>query len=182
MKIYNQGRLVNGRFTSLKSALKRLIRGLIRLFVFGAIFIGSAAYIGAQFFSDTVIATNEVSVDRTQERIEVLKDDLVERLAAECESKGYKDEDGIIILDTNDEVSIGRWQWQRDSVIHYYKTLYGENITRKDATLVALDDAKARALTKDVLFKVKDGSDNWHNCSKKLNLPTEIALIKKIEQ
>ena len=105
MKINYMGRQVNGRYSSFKSGLKRLVRGLIRLTVVTLIFVGLAAVIGAQFFSSTVVATSEVqvSVDPAYP--------VLDRIA-KCESGGQHYKNGQVILNANpnDTVDIGKYQ------------------------------------------------------------------------
>lgn len=174
MKIYYLGRRLDGRFDSFKAFVQRVTRVVFRFSVLGALLYG-AWFFGT--LNQTVIAT---TTDSLPARVDALKEEMVERLAAECETVGRSGDDGVIIFDANNQASIGRWQWQKKSVIYYYEHLYGEKITPRQAVLIALDDGKAAQLTKDVLFNVEDGWQNWLNCGKKLGLPQEIAIIKKL--
>lgn len=112
-------------------------------------------------------------------KLDVLKDDVVSRLK-QCESERYTEDDGIIIFDSNNKASIGLMQFQKATVQHYAKVLYGDEITAKDAVLIALDDRRATALAKDIIFEVKGGVWNWENCAKRLNLAPEIEVLKKL--
>lgn len=116
------------------------------------------------------------------ERLEALKDELVNDLAKKCETKGAKEPDAVIILDSNNEMSIGAWQFQIKTVQHYVKLFEGRNISRKEAIAIAIDHDKAKELTKQILFEDAKGAANWLNCSNKLGLPQQISLIKKLEQ
>lgn len=114
-------------------------------------------------------------------KIEDLKDDVVNRLAA-CETKGVKEPDAAIIFDSNNQASIGAWQYQIKTVQHFVKKFEQRDITRVEAIKIAIDHEKAHALTKRVLFEIQSGaSDNWYNCEKKLGLEREIAVIKKLD-
>jgi len=107
------------------------------------------------------------------------KADVVARLAA-CESAGHSEDDGIIIFDTNNRASIGRLQFQKATVIHYMKRLYGQDITAKEAVLIALDTEKAKALATDIIFTTDNDATDWLNCSNKLGLGADIKAIKKL--
>lgn len=120
-------------------------------------------------------------IDRTPEKLAELKADVVKRLM-ECESAGHPESDGIIIFDSNNKASIGRAQFQKATVIHYMKVLHGEDITAKDAVLIALDDKKAATLAEEIIFTTKSGVESdWYNCSNKGHLQAEVDLIKKLE-
>jgi len=115
-----------------------------------------------------------------KEKVKNLENEVLESLA-NCETGGIKDRDGAILLDTNNEMSIGRYMFQRNTVIHYYKRLYGKQIGRADAIKIAVDKEKATELARDILFDTKLGYKNWWNCNKKLNLKTKIEIIKKLK-
>ena len=114
------------------------------------------------------------------EKISKAKKELVYRLKG-CESMKMKASDAPMILDTNNEMSIGLWMFQRDTVIYYYKKLYGKVITRQDAVRIAIDEDQAYQLTEDILFTAEDGWTNWANCAKKLGLAREIEVLKKVQ-
>ena len=123
----------------------------------------------------------DVSAGIYADKIESLKDNVVFKLM-KCESAGYKESDGVVVLDTNKKFSFGRAQFQLNTVIYYYKTLYKKDITKKDAILIALDDVKAGQLAKDIMFKSKNLANDWKNCSDKLGLNNEIEIIKQLEK
>lgn len=122
----------------------------------------------------------DVSEEIFAAKIEKLKWDVVEKLRA-CESAGYKESDGILIFDTNQVASIGTLQFQKKTVVYYYKALYQKVITGKEAVLIALDDKLAGELARDIMFKSKNIASDWYNCSTRLNLENEILIIKKLE-
>lgn len=109
------------------------------------------------------------------------KESILDKLQA-CESAGHSDADGIIIFDANNEPSIGQFQFQRKTVQHYYKTLYAQDITRKEAVIIALDTEKARDLARDIIFKVKGGVFNWQNCANSTGIIPKIEVIKELEK
>jgi hypothetical protein len=119
------------------------------------------------------------------EKLETLQYEVVDRLATECETKGKKEPDSTIIFDSNNEPSIGAWQYQRDTVVAYYKKFYGQEITRVEAIAIAIDHDKARELTRKILFEeegkaLEGGWGNWTNCARTLNLPMQIELLNKL--
>lgn len=116
-------------------------------------------------------------------KIDELKDKIVEDIR-NCERSKYSENDGIIIFDSNEEASIGTFQFQRKTVIHYYKTLYQKTITPKEAILISLDEPKARSLVKDIIFKDSKGWRNWYNCGIKKEISAEqrVKIIKELEQ
>lgn len=132
--------------------------------------------------SNEVMATNNVTVvDKMPEKIEALKMDVIQKVS-DCERAGHSEDDGIIIFDSNAKASIGVLQFQKATVISYYKRLYGKDISGKDAVMIALDKDKAFALAKDIIFTTKNGvAADWVNCSRKHNLQAQVDLIKTLE-
>ena len=64
------------------------------------------------------------------------------------------------------------------TIIHYYKTLYSKDITKKEAVLIALDNEKAEQLASDIIFETEKGYRNWLNCSNKHGLAERVKFIK----
>jgi len=115
------------------------------------------------------------------EKIEAYKDKLVYDLK-KCESRDYKESDAPIIFDSNQKPSVGLWQFQIETVILYYKKLYGKDITRKEAIEVSIDEEKAKQLAHDIIFLDDEkGVGNWYNCMTKLDLKTKVNVIKEIQ-
>lgn len=121
-----------------------------------------------------LLETSELKVER-------LKDELVDSLAKDCETKGVKEPDAAIILDSNNAMSLGSWMWQVKSVQHYVKQFEGREINRVEAIQIAIDHEKAHALTKKVIFEDEKGVWNWANCAKRLDLEAQVELIKKLQ-
>ena len=101
------------------------VGGFIKWSVVVCVLIG-AIVAGVSFSQRTMVykaVERVVTVDRSSEmykaKIETLKNDLVNDLAVKCETKGAKDPDGVIIFDSNNEASIGAYQFQRKTVIYY---------------------------------------------------------------
>lgn len=115
----------------------------------------------------------------TPAAIEGMKDDIINQLA-KCESGGKSETDGITVLDTNGVGSYGALQWQKRSVMHYYKQMTGTEINGRDAIIYAMTPDKARTLAKYVIFDTAAGVENdWVNCNIKLGLQKQIDLIKR---
>lgn len=187
MKIYVNGKRSNklerdyeGKFTS----FKRRVKNFFRMVMIGAgiltasfILIVLGGYVNPAIKYQTTIAEK----DNLTPKVNDIKDKIISDIQS-CESVGHKESDGIIIFDSNKEASIGTLQFQRKTVQHYYKTLYGQDITPKEAILIALDDDKAEALAKDIIFKDSKGWKNWFNCGTKTNTETKLKVINELLQ
>ena len=151
---------------------------IVLLFILAGLFIGSQYMPREVYVSQTVDSSKEMFT----QKIEDLKNDVVLKLAA-CESAGYTEDQAIIIMDTNNRLSFGQLQFQTRTIIHYYKVLYGKDITPKQAVLIALDTPKASELARDIIFKTKNKvTGDWYNCGKKHNLDAQVDIIKNLEQ
>ena len=117
-----------------------------------------------------------VSDDSSPPTIEALKNSVVDRLA-KCETHGRPDAGSVVVIDANNEASIGKLQFQAKTVVHYTKLIEGRSIDRKQAVEIALHSEQAASLAKRIIFE-KDGLSNWHVCSKKLGLMPEVKLIQ----
>jgi hypothetical protein len=177
-------RETNGRFAKRKAK----VGVALVLIAVGGYFVWGAPvvewWLGRKIEATNEII-NEVVIDKSDEKfaakIDVLKDEVVAELA-KCESGGRKEEDGIVILDSNDKGSYGVMQWQRKSVQHYYKLRTGTEINGRDAIILALQGDRAKDLAKWVIFETKSGvAKDWVNCSKWHGLQSKVDMIKKIE-
>lgn len=127
------------------------------------------------------VVTKEVYVDNLGKKVEEIQNEAMDALR-QCESRGHKEEDGIIIFDSNNEASIGRYQFQRKTVVYYYKTLYNQVITPKEAVMIALDDDKARKLASEIIFGSDEkGWRNWFNCANETKMPETIKLLARLQ-
>lgn len=151
---------------------------LIASFILGAIW--GAFKIGRTTTAPIFVQAEDKSTAMYQEKVEALKDAVMSKLS-QCESAGHKESDGIIIMDTNNKLSIGQYQWQISSVQHYYKMMTGNDISKKDAVILALNETEARKLAKFVAFETKNkiGKD-WVNCNNKHNLDVQVDMIKSM--
>lgn len=114
-----------------------------------------------------------------EQKITMLEDEVLETLA-HCETGGVAEPNSALIFDSNNEASIGSYQYQRDTVIYYVEMRDGETINRTESIALAIDFDRATELTRYVLFETENGWKNWWNCSKKHDLHTQIALINKL--
>ena len=119
-----------------------------------------------------------ISDDTAPQPIEGLKDSVVERLV-KCETKGQSDANNVVVIDTNNKASIGKLQFQTETVVNYTKLIEGRAIDKKEAIQIALDGDRAARLAKRIIFE-KDGLGNWHLCSKQLRLAPEVKLIQSL--
>lgn len=129
----------------------------------------------------TVVEAAEIETpDRLDKKIRQLKDEVLDGLQ-KCESGGRKEEDGIVVLDSNDKGSYGPFQWQRTSYMHYYEKMTGQKISGRDAIIHALQTDKARALAEYVIFETPAGvSKDWVICSRNYGLQSKVDIIKEL--
>lgn len=129
-----------------------------------------------------IYETEAMVIDTTHMSIAELKKRTTERLASECETKGVDEPDAAIILDTNHQMSIGKYMWQIKSVQFYAEKLYGEQLSRKEAILTALGEGAIdiNEMTQRVLFEVENGHREWFNCANALGLEREIEIINSL--
>lgn len=137
---------------------------------------GNQKYNKEEHYSNGLDEANKIYLGK----INAIKNGLLSELK-HCESGTISEDSAPIILDTNNKMSIGLYMFQTDTVRHYYRILYGKEITKLDATLIALNEEKARDLAKDIIFKDEKGWKNWFNCGKKHNFETKVSYIKSIE-
>ena len=156
--------------------------------IIGVIIVALLGYV-----TFTLYVENQIMYNRVQEKtleisnllktselkVEALKYEVVDDLA-KCETRGVKEPDAAIILDSNDEMSIGSWMWQIKSVQHYVKVFEKRDITRVEAIRIAIDHDQARELTKKVIFEDSKGIWNWANCAKKHSFEDRVEIIKRL--
>lgn len=145
---------------------------------FASLILFTTFKVGSYSGATTVYAVPENSL---QNKVEELKSELLDTIES-CESASKHEDDGIIVFDSNNKASIGTFQFQKATVIHYYKTLFNKDITGKEAVLIALDSSKARELAKEIVFNSPKGLSNWYNCTQKYGLETQLSIINKLEK
>jgi hypothetical protein len=145
------------------------------------------AYLNEQTNTFEVVRTftqeqvDKIVTERLSLKVEGLQNEVLADLA-KCESGGSKEPDGILLLDTNDEISIGRYQFQRPTVKHFMKSLFDKEVNNVEAIAIATDQEQATELAREILFTVDTGHRHWLNCSNKLDLKTRINLINSISE
>jgi len=187
------------KYTRMQIFRYKLVKFMKRVMIWLVIInLGAWALIGAYTIggqNNPMIIHAEKEIDMSDimfgRKVENLKDDVITRLQA-CERGQYNESDGLIKYDPlvsdpsktslKNVPSIGTLQFKQTTVQGYYKSLYGKDITLKEAAIIALDDAKAKELAKDIIFNTKGGWTNWRNCSNRLELVKDIEIIKKIYQ
>jgi hypothetical protein len=97
-----------------------------------------------------------VSDDASPRTIEALKDSVVNRLA-KCETHGRPDAGSVVVIDTNNEASIGKLQFQAKTVVHYTRLIEGRSIDRKQAVEIALHNEQAASLAKRMSYSPRIG-------------------------
>lgn len=126
----------------------------------------------------------EVMVDMSVEKIEDIKQQIVEDLSSKCEVLGVPEgqANGKTIMDSNGYYSRGKWQFQTKTVQYYYDKLYGKDIAVDEAVLIAHTEEKARSLAYDIIWKEVGGVWNWENCTNKLGLAQKIEIVRQLEK
>ena len=153
---------------------------LMVVFALGMLY--GAFFTGRVTTSPIFVNAEDKSGIMFQSKIDSLKKETVD-LIMKCESAGYSEDDGIVIFDTNAKGSFGQFQFQKSTVIHFYKTLYGKDITGKEAVLIAMDTTKARELATKIMFETKNkAGKDWVNCERKFNVDAKIDVIKQLEK
>lgn len=178
-----------GRFA--RSRVRRffkffMILGRWEVRILGAtLFIGALCMLTGQpaeyHFTQTAEAAVEApTIDPFKNKITALQDQVLEELSLGCESKGAREPDALIIFDSNEKASIGRFQYQIATVQHFVHYFTGEHITRHEAITIAMDKDRATELTRRVLFETELGWENWWICSNRLDIPAKLDMIKKV--
>lgn len=153
----------------------------IRKLIIWSVILTTIVFSVRYFFPKVMVKVieREVITDTLSKKIEDVKSGIIADIKL-GESLGKPESAGLIIYDTNKEMSIGSYQWQIKSVQYYYKKLYKKEISRKEAILIALDDSLAGKLTYDVVFGEKEGWRNWYNTSKKYNIESRLKLLAQL--
>ena len=173
-EIQHEHRDKRGRYAR-KSRLLFLL-----LILIGVLFIAFNLHFNS-WYNNEISYVAPVYAGITMEyKVEAMKEGIVDKIQA-CESAGHTEDEAIIIID-NGQLSLGTFQFYRPTIIHYYQTLYNQDITMKEAAYIAFDDVKARQLAHDIIWNVEGGIYEWENCARKTGVVSEIEVIKKLEQ
>lgn len=141
--------------------------------------------LGAKYLRVPVYAEVEVNTTdaRFAEKIEALKDTVVDEVADKCESKGYKPDAGVIVFDTNNKASLGRFQLQVKTVQYYEKLLYNRVISGQEAIEIAIDPVRSHDLARDIMFLTPNmAGKDWFICAGRLGTDAKIQIIKQLEK
>ena len=173
------------RWEVIKFRIRKFLKKLFKVVVIIAVITVITMYV-RWAYPTNVYNVREVitQVDTLTPKIKELKREVLDTLQS-CESNGSNEEDGLIVYDSNKVASIGQFQFQKKTVIGYYKALYNKDITGKEAIIIALTTNDARQLAEDIIFsnlQNDKGIDNWYNCNKKHSLSIKIAFINKLSK
>ncbi len=144
--------------------------------------VGLLSTTGATYKVMTTVEADE-GPDRLETKIVELEDEILAKLAS-CETGAVKEPGAALIFDSNEEASVGKFQWQVKSVQWYVSVFYEKDIDRRDAILIALDahpEISLTDLTKKVLFEDEKSWRNWWNCSQKHGLEVQVEMVKKLK-
>jgi len=183
MKIRYLGKLI--RDDEGKFAKKKKRSGMFKKFVLGAVLI-YGVFLAGGFFQPRAIAV-PVLKDNLTPKIEELKDKVIEQLA-QCESKNAPQEMAIVKYDNNSKgtltgkhvASIGVMQFKVGTVQDFYKTLHKKSLTNYEATLLALDNQKAKQFAKEAIFGIKGAIHHW-SCADSA-MVAQVTMIKSLEK
>ncbi len=169
------------KFRTRRMARKALYFGKWAVIGLGLLLI--AFWLGGAKYSTEVVTfkDREVVVDTLTAKINQLKGALLDDLRS-CESGGAPESAGLIVFDSNKQASIGSYQFQIKTIQSYSSSLRGQDLTRKEAILLALDDEEARQLAKEIIFGTDKALENWHNCSIRKGLYNKLETIKLLEK
>jgi hypothetical protein len=125
-----------------------------------------------------------------EKNAEEIKQDILNDLSLGCEVESVVasggDPDGAIIFDSNNEASVGRFMYQRDTVIAYENLFYGREVKRSEAIAISIDSVRASELAWRILTEDSEneknggGANNWKNCNKKHNISQRVDMWKKM--
>lgn len=162
-----------------KFRVRQFIHKALQITAIGAtvFVVATIAFLTGHETQTSVVSA--ATVDSLPAKVQSLQLGVVKQIES-CESKGLTENDGAIILDTNDKMSIGQLMFQKQTVITYEKELYNVTMTPKDAVIVALTTPEAESLAQDIIFKTKNGLSNWYNCSQKYDLQSQVDIINKL--
>lgn len=197
MTTQNRDSIGQYRSPTLSKWKRFVIKLFFALIIFSALIGAIRLYIVSHPVIRTV--TNTITVDTSTTtyaaKIDSLEKSLVESIR-KCESAGHKESDGLVTFDPTDaqfanrtkstivnkgEMSFGTLQFKVSTVQFYYKSLYKQSITGKEAILIALDDTLSGSLAQDILFKSSNLANDWSNCANRLSINDQIVAIKKIK-
>jgi hypothetical protein len=150
-----------------------------------AIVVTTAFVVGRYSKADVAMALDvQPSFDS---KVDGLKNGVVDEIA-NCESRNSSQDTALVVYDNNskgtirgkDIASIGVMQFKVSTVQAFWKQLHKENLSNYEATLLALDNKKAKDLAKDAIFNIQGSVWNW-TCATK-TIGEKVAIIKSLEK
>ena len=164
-----------------------LVRHTLRYTVLATLLISliGAGFLYGKFGHTDEVFADTITIDSFDKRVEKLKDEVVNKIA-QCESKNAPQDMAIVKYDNNSRgtltgknvASIGVMQFKIGTVQHFYKELYGKDISNYEATLIALDNDEAKKLAKEAIFGIKGAVFHW-TCAND-EIIGEVTIIKKL--
>jgi hypothetical protein len=133
-----------------------------------------------------IVIAQQTEESKIEQKLEEVKEAILYDLHM-CETPEWvEDKDGAIIFDSNEEASIGRFQFQRETVKFYIGLRDGREITNAQAIAIAIDEQKATKLASWILFDREYNGEagytsDWVNCSKKHDLERRVELVRELE-
>jgi hypothetical protein len=127
----------------------------------------------------TVVVPQVFAGETMEGKVDELKEKLLDEMVA-CENPTHvlvnPDDNRAGTLPLKDKVSIGDLQYKISTMQHHHKTLYGTNISDREALMLGLDTPRARALAMDAWLNIK-GSINAWTCANE-SMKTQVELIR----
>jgi hypothetical protein len=126
---------------------------------------------------------NALAQEIVAKKVKASQDELLNDLSVKCETKGVAEPDGAILLDSNNQMSIGAFQFQIKTVQHYVSLFEHRQITRVEAIQIAIDHDKAMDLARKIVFTENGGlQNNWVNCTARLDLLPRLQEIQSFSK
>ena len=142
---------------------------------------------------------HELAVLLLGKKTKALKDEVLAQLLADESNVPFSDTDVFYTHDPSQanydkcraiggrrNINCDSWgplQFKITTVQHYYKTLYSEDISQKEALFIALDEEKATKLAQDIIFEVEGGIYEWSASSKHVEYYNAvIPFIRDLEK
>lgn len=116
-------------------------------------------------------------IDNYPQRVEKLQNEVIDQIAKSENITNIPivfDDNKAGTLSKKDKASIGCMQFKISTVQKYSKDLRKESLSDLQAVLLALDCDKAKALAKEVIFKVDGGLWNWSVATKEMGVKVEV--------
>ena len=163
-------------------------RLLFLVLILGAVsFIAFNAHFNSWYDNEISYVAPVYAGITMEARLEMLKDGIIEELA-ECESNNAPQEEALVTYDNNSRetltekhvASLGVLQFKVATVQQFWKQLYGEEISNYEATILALDNERAKILAKEAIIGIKGAIWHWSCATKEMGI--KIEIIRDLEK